>query len=475
MWWCAHVLPRWASGGPSPIPLDLAPDARVLCFSTGLSVVTGILFGLAPALQSTRVEPLSVLKASGHALQGMRQGMRQGTSHRGKGLWNSGRLLISAQVALSLTLLVAAGLFLRTMQNYNQLDTGFDRTHTLTAYLDSHVAGFTVDQIKLLYSSIPEALEDIPGIQSASVATCGLSSGCLDASDVWLKEAGGSSQTHVVAQVNTVTPNYFSTVGIPLLQGRLFNAADKENTPGVAVVNQTFVRRFLKSKAVIGGRVTDFDDPTGAHSAEIVGIVADARVNDVREEVPPLMYFSMYQYSQGIVSVDVRAKGDPHLLEAQVRAVLTRLGLSPQRVITVNDQIEQNLAQQRTISRLTTLFGLLALSLACLGVYGMMAYDIARRRGEIGLRLALGSSKSGIQRLILRESLVVIGGGIVIGFVLSLAAGRVGSSLLFGLSAQDPITFLGAAILLLVVALFAGAIPAWRAAQLNPTEALRME
>ena len=466
-WWCAQLLPRWASDGPSPIPLNLAPDVRVLCFSTGLSLLTGILFGLAPALQSTQVEPLSVLKASARSFVG--------TRNRAKSVWSMGRLLIVAQVALSLTLLVAAGLFLRTIQNYHRLDTGFDRMHTLTAYVDSHVAGFTSDQAKLLYSQIPVAIEAIPGVQSASVATCGLSSGCLDSSDVWLKQAGESGKSHVETQVNTVAPGYFRTVGIPLLQGRTFNAADKENTPGVAVVNQTFVRRFIKSQQALGARATDFDDTAGAQSAEIVGIVADARVNDVREDVPPLMYFSLNQYSQGLGTVDVRATGDPHLLEAQVRAVLARLGIPPQRVITLQDQIDENLAQQRTIARLTTLFGLFALSLACLGVYGIMAYDVARRTGEIGLRIALGSTQTGVAGLILKESLSVIAVGIVAGIILSLALGRVAGSLLFGLTAQDPATFSGAAALLLIVALAAAAIPARKAAHMNPTEALRVE
>jgi predicted permease len=466
-WWCARMLPRWASDGASPIPLNLAPDARVLCFSIGLSLLTGILFGLAPALQSTRVELSSVLKASGRGLQG--------TGGRAKHAWSTGKLLVSAQVALSLTLLVAAGLFLRTIQNYSRLDTGLDRMHLLTAYLDSHVAGFSQDQVKLLYSKIPDAIEALPGVQSASVATCGLSAGCVDASDVWLKPSRGSSQNHVTAQVNTVTPNYFSTVGIPLLQGRIFTAADKEDTPGVAVVNQAFVRRFIRSNVVIGARVTDFDDPAGAHSAEIVGIVGNARVNDVREDAPPLMYFSMYQYPQGLVSVDVRAMGDPHSLEVQVRAVLTRLNIAPQKVLTLQDQIEQNLAQQRAVSRLTTWFGLLALSLACLGLYGIVAYDVARRTGEIGVRLALGSTQAGVRWLILKESMAVIAVGIVTGIALSLAVARVARSLLFGLTAQDPTTLVAAATLLLMVALCAAAIPAWRASRVNPTEALRME
>jgi predicted permease len=345
----------------------------------------------------------------------------------------------------------------------------------LSAYLDSVVAGFSQEQVKLLYSKIPDAIEALPGVQSASVASCGLSAGCLDASDVWLKPSGEPSRNHVVTQVNTVTPNYFSTVGIPLLQGRSFTAADREDTPGLAVVNQAFVRRFLKSNQVIGARVTDLDDPTGAHSAEIVGIVGNARVNDVREDAPPLIYFSLYQYNQGLVSLDVRAIGDPHSLEAQVRAVLTRLNIAPQKVLTLQDQIQQNLAQQRAVSRLTTLFGVLALSLACLGLYGIMAYDVTRRTGEIGVRLALGSTQAGVQWLILKESLAVIAVGIISGLLLSLAAARVARSLLFGLTPQDPGTFAGAATLLLVVALGAGAIPSWRAARVNPTEALRME
>ena len=464
--WCAHILPRWASDGPSPISLNLTPDARVLCFGVAVSLATGVLFGLAPALQSTQVELSSVLKASGRGLQGTRS--------MAKGIYSGGKLLVAAQVALSLTLLITAGLFLKTIQNYNRLDTGFDRTHTLNAYLDSHPADLKPEQLKRLYSEIPEAMEAIPGVQSASLATCGLSSGCLDSSDVKLRQSGVSVQSHVVAQVNTVTPGYFSTVGISLLQGRIFTAGDRENTPGVAVVNQTFVRRFIKSQT-IGARVTDFDDLTGAQSAEIVGIVGDARVNDVREDAPPLIYFSMNQYHQGLVSLDVRAMGDPHLLEAQVRTTLAQFDIAPQRIITLQDQIEENLAQQRAVSRLTTTFGLLALLLAVLGLYGTIAYDVARRTGEIGIRLALGSSQAGVQWLILKESFAIMGVGITSGALLSLAVARVAKSLLFGLSVQDPATFVLAATVLLIPALCAGAVPAWRAAHVNPTDALRTD
>ncbi|MGA8274553.1 MAG: ADOP family duplicated permease, partial [Candidatus Sulfotelmatobacter sp.] len=240
-YWCSAIFPSWASSGATPIPLSLAPDIRVLVFSTIVVVLTGILFGLAPAMQGTRVEPVQALKAGGGGSSGASRGMG----------WSSKRILVASQVALSLVLLVGAGLFLRTLRNFSAIDPGFDRDHILTVWLDTHMAGYSQTQLSSLYRQLIGRVESIPSVRSASLASCGLAIGCEDASDIYLPGVPHSNG-ETDAQERRVSRQFLETTGIPLLDGRDFAASDTETSPPVAIVNRTFVQEFLHNKNPIG-------------------------------------------------------------------------------------------------------------------------------------------------------------------------------------------------------------------------------
>jgi predicted permease len=464
-YWCGAILPKWASSGATPIPLNLAPDGRVLFFIAAVALLTGFLFGLAPAVQSTRVEPVRALKTNARGLAG--------AGRVGRG-WSLKRMLVASQVALSLVLLVGAGLFLRTLRNFSELDPGFDRAHILTVWLDTHMAGYKQEQLSSLYQRLIERMEAIPGVRSASLASCGLAIGCGDSSDIYLP---GTPHTNgeTDAQERRVSSHFLNTVGIPLVEGRNFATTDNEKAPAVTIVNQAFVREFLKDKNPIGQYFGY--DAVNDHRFQIVGVVRDARVNDIRESAPPLIYHSLAQDVIDVESLDLRTVADPSQLISLVRLAVRSVdpNLPIGAITPLAEQVRSNLVQQRLIARLTAIFGGLALGLASLGLYGVMSYTVARRTCELGIRLALGSTRGSVLWVVLHESLVVIGSGILLGTCLSLAGTRLVTSLLFGLSPHDPVTLASAALLLLLVAVASALLPAWRAAQVDPTEALRAE
>jgi predicted permease len=464
-YWCSEIFPKWASSGAAPIPLSLAPDARVLVFSTIVVMLTGILFGLAPAMQGTRVDPVHALKASARGFSG------GGSRSRG---WSLKQALVASQVALCLVLLVGAGLFLRTLRNLTEFDPGFDRDHILTVWLDTHMAGYKPQLLSSLYQRLIERVEEIPGVRSASLASCGLAVGCEDASDIYIP---GVPHTNgeTDAQERRVSQHFLATTGIPLLEGRSFATADTEKSPAVAIVNQAFVHEFLHDKHPLGQYFGY--DATNDHRFQIVGVIKDARVNDIRDSAPPMIYHSLAQDLIDVESLDVRTFSSPAPLIAQVRQTVSSVdpSLPIGGITTVTEQVENTLAQQRLIARLTTIFGGLALGLACLGLYGVMSYTVARRTGELGIRLALGASRDALLWLVLRQTLFVIGAGIAAGVLLSLLLAHTIAGLLFGLSPYDPVTVLASASVLLLVSLGAGLKPAWRAVHVHPTESLRME
>jgi predicted permease len=463
---CTSVLPKWASTETTPIPLNLTPDARILIFSVVVTMATGLLFGLAPALKSAHVDPASVLKGSAQSISGR------------EARWSLRKALVAVQVALSLVLLVGAGMFARTLGNYSKLNPGFDRDHLLSLHLDTHMVNYQASDFPSLYQRLTSQLEAIPGVRSASVTTCSIVSGCLDSTAIRIAPDNHyEGSRHGETQMNNVAPNYFETVGIGLLQGRVFATTDGPTSPKVAMVNQAFVRKFLSGGDAVGRRFSYADDADAKDSFAIVGVVADARVNDIREAAPPVVYFPIAQAPGNIDGLEVRTMADPQWIATQVRqavaAVDHRIPIID--ITTLNEEVKNNLTQQRLIARLTSIFGLLALGLACLGLYGVMSYIVERRTSEIGVRLALGSTRSAVLRLVLKETLLLITLGGVIGLALSIAAMHLATSFLFGLSPEDPATIGGALLLLLLVSVAAGFFPAWRAASIDPMQALRTE
>jgi predicted permease len=461
---CSAVLPKWASSGATPIPLNLAPDWRVLLFTSALAVTTGFLFGVAPGLQSAQLEPVHALKTSAHGSSGFSV----------SGHWSLKQLLVATQLALSLVLLVGAGLFLQTLRHFSTLDPGFDRDHIMTVWLDTHMAGYKQPQLSSVYQQLIERIEEIPGVRSASLASCALAVGCGDSSDIYLPGVPHSNG-ETDSQERRVSQDFFSTTGIPVIEGRGFAVTDTPKSPPVTVVNQTFVREFLHGKDPIG-QYFGYDS-VNDHRFQIVGVVKDARVNDVRESAPPMIYHSLEQDLIDVEALEVRTFGDPTQLISEVgrtvRSVDQRLPIGG--ITTLSEQIANNLTQQRLIVRLTTIFGVLAMSLACLGLYGVMSYTVARRTGEIGIRVALGASRNSVLWMIMHHTLIVTGIGIAGGLLLAVPGFHLASGLLFGLSPYNPGILLGAAALLTVAAVTSALKPAWRAASLNPTEALRVE
>ena len=459
--WGSALLVRMASGiGGGPPPIRAGVDARVLVFTSGLAVATGILFGLAPAFRMTRVELSAALKAGSLHLHG---NSRVGFT----------KTLVASQVALSLLLVVGAGLFGRSLRNLMHVDSGFDRQHLLTVQIDPQSAGYSKAELGDIYQRLVERMETVPGVRSVAIAGCGLSDECYNFED-GLQFSGYEAHAgeQVMVQGNIVGPKYFSTVGMQLLEGRDFSELDTEKSPIVAIVNEALVRRYFTGRNAIGQRFG-----SGKFDRQIIGVVRDARVSSVQEAAVPMAYYFLGQGIQPAEAIEVRTTADPRWSEAEVRKAAAEVdpNLPIRSVITLSDQVSENLIEERLVAFLTSAFGALALGLACFGLYGVMSYAVARRTSELGIRVALGASARQLLRSVLLESLALVGLGVAVGLPAVFAASRFLSGMLYGISASDPLTISGATLILLAVAALAASIPARRAMRVDPMVALRYE
>jgi predicted permease len=460
-YWTNAFLVRMALGANSTsVPPGFVLDVRVFGFAAALSMMTGVVFGLVPAFRTTQIELGAALKTASRTAVG---------AFREKAM----RPLVVFQVALALVLLVGAGLFGRSLMNLYRLDLGFDRDHLLAVWINPRLAGYTADQLPLLYDRLLARVEAVPGVRSAAISMCGLVSECRSISDGF--EITGYMRRpgeEISLQTNLVGPKYFQTVGIGLLEGRDFDIRDSDRSPRVAIINEAAVRRYFGNRRVVGQR---FGIPQP--DTEIVGVVRDARVTDPHDAAVPMAYYPIRQAVAFAGSIDVRAAVDPRLVATEVRKAVTDVdpSLPILRVSTVVDQTANVLNQDRAVAILTSAFGVVALLLASLGLYGVMSYSVARRTPELGVRVALGASRRQIRRMVLRESLACVGPGIAAGFVLVLGGTRFLMGLLFGLAPNDPSTFLAASLVLVVVGSFAGYLPARRASSVDPMVALRHE
>jgi predicted permease len=470
-WWGTSALAAFARSGPvmsallsTTTDLDLRPDERVFAFTAILCLGAALLFGLAPALRSSKVSLASALTGRGEG------------SDKAGGRFGPGRALVIAQVALSLLLLVGAGLFARTLSNLKAQDLGFDQEHTLLVWMAPVQTGRHGPALAELCQTVQERLSSLPGALSASVSMGGVldgGEGGLPSEQITIQ--GQAPRPGLLLSGVSVAPEFFKTVGIPLLQGRDFTERDNETSPRVAVINETMSRFFFGDQDPIGRR---FGWMPGAES-EIVGVVKDAKTGAPRDN-RGVIYSPYRQYQRALRlnwSVAVRAAGDPTALAAGVRQELRNIDprLPVLRINTIKQQLDDVLFKERLVATLSALFGLLAFLLASLGLYGVVSYTVASRANEIGIRLALGATPAGAFRMIFKESLALALAGVAIGVPVTLATTRLISSRLFGVRAIDPFTIAAAASLLLAVAAIAALIPARRAARVDPMAALRSE
>jgi predicted permease len=466
-----ELLVRMTIGANTgPLPFAVGVDARVLVFTAMLAVITSLLFGLAPAWRATDLaqhgstsgQPADVGLAD--ALKSTARSV-----HRG-GRARLTRSLVVAQVALSLVLIVGAGLFLRSLHNLVALPLGFEADHIVSAAITPRLGNYDVAQLPALHRRLVEHVEALPGVRSAAVAMCGLMTGCRSVTD-GLVFTGYESQPgeQVALQENFVSAGYFDTVGMRIVAGRTFNQLDVDGT--VAIINEAAANRYFSGRSPIGQRFGE-DKPT----IEIVGVVSDARVNSVRDAAIPMAFFPM---APGVFAgtLEVRTAGDARPLVDSLRKAIAEVdpNLPVERVTVMVEQAGTTLLQDRSLARLTTVLGGFALALACLGLYGVMAYGVKQRTSELGIRFALGASRLRVLLTVLGESLVLVTIGIGAGLPLVLGASRAIGTMLYDVSATNVPTVVLSGLLLLIVGASSAYLPAWRASRVDPLTALRHE
>jgi predicted permease len=463
--WASTVLLAWLSSGRHPLVVALHLDARILAFTLAVSVLTGVLFGLAPAWQATRVDVGPALKQGG------------GSGGRATGRFRSGRMLVAGQVALCLLLLVSAGLFLRTLRNLESTDLGFRPDHLLQFSVQPGLNGYQGARLIDYYRELGERIQSIPGVRSVGLSEHALVGSGVSTSDA-LIPGYTEGKRRVDLHRNGVSPGFFETMGIPLVLGRRIEAHDTPRAPKVAVVNEKLVRKHFHGDSPIG-HILRFGDEKQPSDFEIVGVVKDAKYSQLRDEAPPTVYMSYLQESVvwSALTFEVRAETDPRALAPAIRqqALAQDKDVPLVDIKTQTEAVAQELVQERVFARLASLFGALALVLACIGLYGTMAYTVARRTGEIGIRMAIGARPLDILGMVLRESVRVVLIGSAAGLAAAVAATRLIRSQLYGLSPHDPLVLTGAALVLLAVTMLAACIPARRASRVDPLRALRNE
>jgi len=461
--WGSAALLRLAGGGGSPIPLDVHLDARVLGFAAGISLLTAILVGLVPALRATRVELATALRTGGRGVTGAAG--RPGRSAVGK-------LLVVAQVALSLLLLVSTGMLLRSMQRLTSADIGLARDSLLVARVDAGRSGYNGDRLVQLMRDLTSRLERLPGVSAVTLSENGIFSGTESATTLQVEGFTASTDADTVAAYDNVGPGYFTTIGARVLQGRDFIAGDHETAPKVAIVNQTMASFYFKGDSPLGRYLT-VDSATWT----IIGVVGDVQGQDVRGAPERRLYLPVLQTSQppGSFVMEIRASGDPARLVDPVRRTLLEAdpSLMTQSIAPLSAYIGASFGPARLVAKVVTFFGVLTLVLAALGLYGVMAYATIRRTSEFGLRMALGATPARVAAMVLREAVLLVAGGVVIGLPLALAAGRLLKTQLFGIDLVDVPSILLAVAVLGGSAVLAGFLPARRASRVAPLTAIR--
>ncbi len=460
-WGSRLLVVLMTQGNLFPVTLDLSPDLRVLSLTASLAILTGILFGLAPAWRSSREDPAIVLQQNARSLGG--------------GVGNLNKALIITQVALSLVLLLGAGLFVRSFESLRSLDLGFQKESLLEITLYPKPGGYQNLELNSYHKQLLARISSLPGVGSVSFGDATIPSPQGWHDTVSPMSADSSTGVRLMANAAEVSPAFFRTLGIQLLRGREFEATDDEHHPRVAVVNTNLAERLFPNGDAIGKTVR-FGVMPEYQNIEIVGIARNARIFDIRDATTPVIFLSSFQYPHEWGGLLVRTKAAPEALVETVGHEVESLGHEyVLRTRTVAQTINAELVEERVTAMLSGFFADLALLLASIGLYGLMSYVVTRRTREIGIRVALGAQREDVLWIVLRETLALAAIGLTIGIPCAVAACRLIASMLFGLTSSDVPTIVAVSVLLLAVALFAGYLPARRASAIDPIVALRTE
>ena len=449
---------------PAPVNQAAMLDWRVLGFVMLVTAVTGIVFGIAPALRATGVNLNDVLKQSGRSVSGSRSALSKS--------------LLVVQVAISLVLLVGAGLFLRTLTNLRQVDVGFNPRNLLLFRINPQLNRYDEKRQIALYTQLLERISAVPGVRAAALSNPALLSGGVNSTSIYVQgrvyEAGRRDLDNSINRL-VISTNFFETMEIPMVLGRGFNARDNETGPKVVVINEAAAKKYFPNENPIGQHFGSSIETT--NQLEIVGVLKDAKYNSVRDPAPPTMYVPYHQTRAGSAVIEVRTAADPASATSGVREAVRQVDatLPMMDVSTQLEQVERRFQQEKLFAQAYTLFGGLAMLVASIGLFGLMSYTVSRRTNEIGIRMALGAQGGDVMRQVLRESMILVAVGVVIGVATAYGAGRLLSTMLFGLAPNDIATIAGATLIMVAVSGLAGFLPARRASRVDPMVALRYD
>jgi predicted permease len=463
--WGTRALLALISSGDSPIALDVRPDPKVLLFTTATSALTGILFGIAPAFRAAKIDLASAIRETASNISG-------GGGNR------LGKSLVVAQVAASLVLMIGAGLYVRTLQNMQNKNLGFNQSHLLLFGLDPTRTGYHQDALVNLFTQLHQQIQALPGVKAATLYEFAPFTGWSSNTTVTVEGLSHKVDNKMV-RFGTVGPDFFATMQVPVILGRDILSSDTTTSPKVAVVNQTFVKNFFAGENPVGQTFKLGNSSKGDLRFQIVGVIKDLELTDLHDNPRPKAFLPYTQIPDRLNTMyfEIRTAGDPTALLSEIRNAVRQIDpdLPLMNVRTQLEQTSQALSQERLFARLSTFFGLVALLLACIGLYGTMAYSVTRKTHEIGIRMALGARPTDVLGMVITQGLQLALIGVVIGIAAGFGLTRLIASMMYGVSPSDPATFAIVSIVLIVVAALACFIPARRAMQVDPIIALRYE